>query len=138
ALTMCLLRVASHHAIKIPKYFKFSGDYGASAKDASTTEVLLQSLENNHVGGKNQEGLGVILGDFISFSCGVEELPCDSDSHHFCLATSCRHLNAIASELIVRRKSQVGGRSSISFEECLTVANFFKFPNKNQGLHGLL
>ena len=98
---------AAHHAIEVPEDFKLFRNDGVSAKDASSGEVRLEALKHNHVRSENKKSLRVVPGYVILLAGGVEELPCDRESHHLRLAASRGHLDAIPGEVIERRQPKI-------------------------------
>src|SRR2546427_4677247 len=137
-LRMGLLRLTTHYAVEIPKDFEFLWYYWVYPKDLASCEVILQSLKDNHVWSEKEECLSVVLGNFVLFPRGIQELPRNGQRHHFGLTAARRHLDAIAGEAVVGRQPQVGGSCRISFEQRLPAADFLVFPNENQSLNSFV
>src|SRR5207247_4942845 len=93
ALGAGALALAAGVAIEVPVDGELGRDDGVGAEDAAAGEVAAQALEDDDVGGDQEEGLGVGGGVFED---GVEVLPGDGEGHDLGLAAAGGHLDAVA------------------------------------------
>src|SRR2546427_11856261 len=114
------------------------GAESSLTESASSPFQAEPAHKDNHVWSEKEECLSVVLGNFILFPRGIQELPRNGQRHHFGLTAARRHLDAIAGEAVVGRQPQVGGSCRISFEQRLPAADFLVFPNENPSLNSFL
>ena len=105
------------------------GNDGIRLKDASAGEVDPQALEDDDVGGKEEEASGVVV---EPFGDGVEVLPGDGKGHHLGLAASCCHLDGVAGEVVVLEDVDAG-HCGVPFDQIAMAADVLHLEEIDHG-----
>jgi hypothetical protein len=104
---MRALAFAAHDAVEVPEDVEFLGPDRVFAENLSGSEIGLQTFQNDHVRGDQQEGLRIVLGDLVLLPYGIEVLPGDRQRHNLCLAAARGHFCAIAGKAVFWRKMKL-------------------------------
>ena len=110
-----------------------SGITGSADEDPAAAEVGSQPLEDDDVGGDDQEGPGVVV---ARLGHGVEVLPGDGQRHHLRLAAAGRHLDAVAGEVVVLQELQVRPAGE-GFEQPLLPAHLDDLEQVDERFDGV-